>query len=169
MNGRCAVGELRQKFESRLSEKVKHILIECDFNNSANRYYYCDLERKEDFNLGVINGAWYMFFEDFESQQSKIEQLEKLLAQMKHINDEQNKNLANAFKTIEIQQKFDADSQGAIACLTEMNGRLKREKTEITRLVQSLRNEFDVWDYCPQVERQIELLEKACRGECDKT
>ena len=36
---------------------------------------------------------------------------------------------------------------------------LEKEKAEITRLVQSLRNEFDLNSDCPQVDRQIELLE----------
>lgn len=42
---------------------------------------------------------------------------------------------------------------------------LEKEKAEITRLVQSLRNEFDLNSDCPQVDRQIELLEEALRGE----
>lgn len=44
---------------------------------------------------------------------------------------------------------------------------LEKGKAEITRLVQSLRNEFDLNSDCPQVERQIELLEGALRGECE--
>ncbi len=44
---------------------------------------------------------------------------------------------------------------------------LEKEKAEITRLVQSLRNEFDLNSDCPQVDRQIELLEEALRGECE--
>lgn len=42
---------------------------------------------------------------------------------------------------------------------------LKLKFMEITRLAQSLRNEFDLNSDCSQVERQIELLEKALRGE----
>ena len=44
---------------------------------------------------------------------------------------------------------------------------LEKEKAEITRLVQSLRNEFDLNSDCPQVDRQIELLEESLRGAND--
>ena len=87
------------------------------------------------FRLNNLKLSW-------DAQQSKIEQLEKELAQMKHINDEQNKNLEAAFKTIHIQQKFDVDSRGTIACLTEMNqrylGKMQEQQDQIAELKDNL-------------------------------
>lgn len=76
------MSELRKRFEEKLSERVKIILIDCDFNDFENRYCYCDFEKKDDFNLGVINGAWYMFFEDHEKQQAIIDNLKAQLNNM---------------------------------------------------------------------------------------
>lgn len=49
--------------------------------------------------------------------------------------------------------------------------RLHKQKTEITRLVQGLRNEFNLWsddgEGSDAIEAQIELLEEALRGECE--
>ena len=41
---------------------------------------------------------------------------------------------------------------------------LKLKFMEVSRLVRSLRGEFDLWSDSPPVERQIELLEEIMRG-----
>lgn len=41
---------------------------------------------------------------------------------------------------------------------------LKLKFMEVSRLVRSLRSEFDLWSDSPPVERQIELLEEIMRG-----
>lgn len=46
--------------------------------------------------------------------QAKIDDLEKQLDMMKYINDEQSKNIQNAFKTIEIEQGFKDELQKRI-------------------------------------------------------
>ena len=66
-------GELKIEFEKKIGKKVRDILIYCDFNEFKNMYFYCDLERKEDFNLGVINGTWWMF----QELNKKLEPLKK--------------------------------------------------------------------------------------------
>ena len=50
-------------------------------------------------------------------------------------------------------------------CNESDHASLKLKFMEINRLVKSLRSEFDLNDCCPQVERQIELLEQALQGE----
>ena len=118
-------------------EKSQFIQVCCDFYDEhsesdkqwfSRNYDQCD-EPHEKNNICMHKWQFPLFV--LRSQQSKIEQLEKELAQMKHINSEQDKNLKTAFKTIHIQQKFDADSQGTIACLTEMNGRLETENKKL--------------------------------------
>ena len=42
---------------------------------------------------------------------------------------------------------------------------LKLKLMKVSRLVGSLRSEFDLWSDSPPVERQIELLEEIIRGE----
>ncbi|TCM62327.1 hypothetical protein EC844_12555 [Acinetobacter calcoaceticus] len=41
---------------------------------------------------------------------------------------------------------------------------LEDQAANISKLVKSLRSEFDLWSECSQVERQIELLEQALGG-----
>ena len=57
--------------------------------------------------IGLQWDAW-------QEQQAKIEELEKQLDMMKYINDEQSKNIQNAFKTIEIEQGFKDELQKRI-------------------------------------------------------
>lgn len=52
--------------------------------------------------------------EVWQHQQAKIDDLEKQLDMMKYINDEQSKNIQNAFKTIEIEQGFKDELQKRI-------------------------------------------------------
>ena len=97
-------------------------------------------------------------------KQSEIDDLEKQLDMMKYINDEQNKNLTNALKTIEVQQKFDVDSQGAIAHLTEMNNRYLGKMQEQQDTIASAKAVIKKHDrYIPH--STVEALEKALRGE----
>ena len=97
-------------------------------------------------------------------KQAEIDDLEKQLDMMKYINDEQNKNLTNALKTIEVQQKFDVDSQGAIAHLTEMNNRYLGKMQEQQDTIASAKAVIKKHDrYIPH--STVEALEKALRGE----
>ncbi len=50
----------------------------------------------------------------WDLKQAKIDDLEKQLDMMKYINDEQSKNIQNAFKTIEIEQGFKDELQKRI-------------------------------------------------------
>lgn len=100
----------------------------------------------------------------WDLKQAEIDDLEKQLDMMKYINDEQNKNLTNALKTIEVQQKFDVDSQGAIAHLTEMNNRYLGKMQEQQDTIASAKAVIKKHDrYIPH--STVEALEKALRGE----
>ena len=100
----------------------------------------------------------------WDLKQAEIDDLEKQLDMMKYINDEQNKNLTNALKTIEVQQKFDVDSQGAIAHLTEMNNRYLGKMQEQRDTIASAKAVIKKHDrYIPH--STVEALEKALRGE----
>lgn len=57
------MSDLRSRFEEKIGEKVRVMLLDCEFNDVKNMYCYYDLNKKEDFNLGVINGTWWMFQE----------------------------------------------------------------------------------------------------------
>lgn len=161
------MGELRQKFEA--LEQVAFIIDVFTFNEVDNEYEAPPIV--PEYTAGVVNGMWIMF----QEQQLRIEQLEKELAQMKHINDEQNKNLETAFKTIHIQQKFDADSQGAIACLTEINEQLEKKLKAVNDLLDNLKDsmedfkEFDLYDKGHRVTTNyiVRDLEEALRGGCE--
>ena len=50
----------------------------------------------------------------WDLKQAEIDDLEKQLDMMKYINDEQSKNIQNAFKTIEIEQGFKDELQKRI-------------------------------------------------------
>lgn len=112
------MSELRKKFEEKLSERVKIILINCDFNDSENRYYWCDLEEKDDFNLGVINGAWYMFFEDHEKQQAIIDDLRSQLNNMEQCYIEKKKECeglqARANKALSVTGNYCDEDDAAL-------------------------------------------------------
>ena len=100
----------------------------------------------------------------WDLKQAEIDDLEKQLDMMKYINDEQNKNLTNALKAIEVQQKFDVDSQGAIAHLTEMNNRYLGKMQEQQDTIASAKAVIKKHDrYIPH--STVEALEKALRGE----
>ena len=72
-----------------------------------------ELNYKELQEKGVFNVP-YKAFQFMQHQQSKIDELEKQLDMMKYINDEQSKNIQNAFKTIEIEQGFKDELQKRI-------------------------------------------------------
>lgn len=86
-----------------------------------------------------------------EAQQAEIEQLK---AEKKELEKEKQ----------QVQNRFNFLLDKNI-CDESEHAALKLKFMEITRLAQSLRNEFDLNSDCSQVERQIELLEKSLRGE----
>ena len=70
---------------------------------------YC---KQDDMYWGSSdNYEQYVSYEVWKYQQAKIDDLEKQLDMMKYINDEQSKNIQNAFKTIEIEQGFKDELQ----------------------------------------------------------
>lgn len=64
----------------------------------------------EDENY-VLGSEEYCAQQAWKHQQAKIDDLGKQLDMMKYINDEQSKNIQNAFKTIEIEQGFKDELQ----------------------------------------------------------
>ena len=141
------MSDLRKRFEEKLSERVKIILIDCDFNDFENRYCYCDFERKDDFNLGVINGAWYMFFEDHEKQQTIIDDLKTQLSNMEACYIEKKKELEDQHKKVdEVLEYLDGESANRWG--------LWKEKADM--LDQGASNAF---------EEAYWMVKKALRGE----
>lgn len=141
------MSDLRKRFEEKLSERVKIILIDCDFNDFENRYYYCDFERRDDFNLGVINGAWYMFFEDHEKQQTIIDDLNAQLNNMEACYIEKKKELEDPHKKVdEVLEYLDGESANRWG--------LWKEKADM--LDQGASNAF---------EEAYWMVKKALRGE----
>ena len=86
-----------------------------DFEEYIKARYPVDYESlKEEYpNVPVCE-----FYGDeqylWDLKQAKIDDLEKQLNMMKHINDEQSNNMQNAFKTIEIEQRFKDEMQNRI-------------------------------------------------------
>ena len=83
--------------------------------------------------------------------QAKIDDLEKQLDMMKYINDEQSKNIQNAFKTIEIEQGFKDELQKRIdavkAIMNEYYTGSFDESAEMAGLISlALRGEHE-WIY----------------------
>lgn len=73
-------------------------------------------------------------------------------------------------KVEELQLKISEDSRilhNVIDLESKKNGELQKRVDAVTHLIRGLRAEFDLWMdvECPQVERQIELLEQALKGE----
>ncbi|MGN0935734.1 hypothetical protein [Acinetobacter amyesii] len=90
----------------------------------------------------------------FDMLKAKVAEIEQLKAEKKELERERQ----------QVQDRFNFLLDKNI-CDESEHATLKLKFMEITRLAQSLRNEFDLNSDCSQVERQIELLEKALRGE----
>lgn len=96
-------------------------------------------------------------------QQAKIDDLEKQLDMMKYINDEQSKNIQNAFKTIEIEQGFK----------DELQKRIDEALFEMQQLSLMLSKDIDGYEDPAQicqsegVDMGVKILEKALRGAND--
>lgn len=96
-------------------------------------------------------------------QQAKTDDLEKQLDMMKYINDEQSKNIQNAFKTIEIEQGFK----------DELQKRIDEALFEIQQLSLMLSKDIDGYEDPAQicqsegVDMGVKILEKALRGAND--
>ena len=95
--------------------------------------------------------------------QAKIDDLEKQLDMMKYINDEQSKNIQNAFKTIEIEQGFK----------DELQKRIDGALFEMQQLSLMLSKDIDGYEDPAQicqsegVDMGVRILEKALRGAND--
>ena len=118
-----------------------------DFQRGCNGQYKSDL-------LHFMEKA-------FAHQQAKIDDLEKQLDMMKYINDEQGKNIQNAFKTIEIEQGFK----------DELQKRVDGALFEMQQLSLMLSKDIDGYEDPAQicqsegVDMGVRILEKALRGE----
>lgn len=88
-----------------MSEFEEYIKARCpvDYDSLKEKYpnvHVCEFYRDEQ-------DLW-------DLKQAEIDDLEKQLDMMKYINDEQSKNIQNAFKTIEIEQGFKDELQKRI-------------------------------------------------------
>lgn len=120
-----------------------------------------------DFQRGC-NGQYksdllHFMEKSFAHQQAKIDDLEKQLDMMKYINDEQGKNIQNAFKTIEIEQGFK----------DELQKRVDGALFEMQQLSLMLSKDIDGYEDPAQicqsegVDMGVRILEKALRGAND--
>ena len=152
--------------QSRIDELQKRLITQGQNFNDQSQHVR-DLKFKATALQKQIddseNTRAVLYRENMDLREGGIE-LEKQLSMMKYINDEQNKNLTNALKAIEVQQKFDVDSQGAIAHLTEMNNRYLGKMQEQQDTIASAKAVIKKHDrYIPH--STVEALEKALRGE----
>lgn len=69
---------------------------------------------------------------------------------------------------LEMNQELEKSNQVGFQVEAE-NRELQKRVGAVTHLIRGLRAEFDLWMdiECPQVERQIELLEQALKGEAE--
>ena len=135
-----------------------------DFITDVERQYemYCKIAEEHGFidlnakkngfrcttKSNEFNAGWIAFTGAVaavrDEQQAKIDELQK-----------QNQKLQKQFNFL-LDKNIRDESEHAT---------LKLKLMGIGRLIESLRSEFDLNSDCPQVERQIELLEEALRGE----
>ena len=135
-----------------------------DFQSDIERQYeaYCKIAEEHGFidlnakkngfrcttKSNEFNAGWIAFTGAVaavrDEQQAKIDELQK-----------QNQKLQKQFNFL-LDKNIRDESEHAT---------LKLKLMGIGRLIESLRSEFDLNSDCPQVERQIELLEEALRGE----
>ena len=109
--------------------------------------------------------------EVWSHQQAKIDDSENTRAVLYRENtDIREKNTDLQAKIDELKAKNEK-TQKQFNFLLDKNIRdesahatLKLKFMEVSRLVRSLRGEFDLWSDSPPVERQIELLEEIMRG-----
>lgn len=111
-------------------------------------------------------------WEAWQEQQSEIDQIKVQLSLQRDRNKAleaeltSSRNYGDQLKVqlIDQGQRFNDQSQ-KVKDLEHQNEKLKAEKAGFKNLVISLRSEFDLNGGSDQVERQIELLEEALRGE----
>lgn len=98
------------------------------------------------------NLAKAMYLAGEEAQQAKVEELQKQFDQHDKLLLQRNKDVQELY---DINAKHVAEKAG-----------LQKRVDSVTHLIRGLRAEFDLWMdvECPQVERQIELLEQALKG-----
>ncbi|MBF6763314.1 hypothetical protein ABTM59_11440 [Acinetobacter baumannii] len=97
-----------------------------------------DDEYADDF----VSGAWW----GFQHQQAKVEELQTQLS---------------------LQRQRVKAFEEELTSSRNYGDELQKRVDSVTHLIRGLRAEFDLWMdvECPQVERQIELLEQALKGE----
>ncbi|MGE8684005.1 MAG: hypothetical protein ACN6OV_05905 [Acinetobacter sp.] len=120
--------------------------------------------------------AWFAWLSREQSKQSEIDQLKAkntaLVHALVNTNAEKTKWAHSYWAQVERTAEYGAmlisnpDSL-EFSCFKKEKEieKLKAEKAGFKNLVKSLRSEFDLNSDCPQVDRQIELLEEALRGE----
>ena len=98
-----------------LKEKYPNVHV-CEFYGDEQDLW--DLKQAEIDDSENTRAVLYRENTDIREKntdlQAKIDDLEKQLDMMKYINDEQSKNIQNAFKTIEIEQGFKDELQKRI-------------------------------------------------------
>ena len=98
-----------------LKEKYPNVHV-CEFYGDEQDLW--DLKQAEIDDSENTRAVLYRENTDIREKntdlQAKIDDLEKQLDMMKYINDEQGKNIQNAFKTIEIEQGFKDELQKRI-------------------------------------------------------
>lgn len=94
-----------------------------------------------------------------QSQQAKVEELQKQNAWLIDVAERENKR-ANKLKEEHVSTTI------LLGKAEQQKAELQKRVDAVTHLIRGLRAEFDLWMdvECPQVERQIELLEQALKG-----
>lgn len=117
--------------------------------NGWNLTTYPEITGRIDYVNVLTEQAWQMF----QHQQAKVEELQKQFDQHDKLLLQRNKDVQELYN---INEKHAAEK-----------AELQKRVDSVTHLIRGLRAEFDLWMdvECPQVERQIELLEQALKGE----
>lgn len=153
-----------------LKEKYPNVHV-CEFYGDEQDLW--DLKQAEIDDSENTRAVLYRENTDIREKntdlQAKIELLEKEITETQAFLN--NQNHIKQAKIDELEAKNEK-TQKQFNFLLDKNIRdesahatLKLKFMEVSRLVRSLRNEFDLNDDCQQTDRQIELLEELLRGE----
>lgn len=138
---------------------------EFGFNEDINQYYHPN-HTEHRLNYAFLMGAWSVW----QSRQAEVDDLIVANAEMKsRLNDAYTDGQGSmyAIKQKEIDRLQSQINEMTEVGLSQESALMGKDKwiENISLLVISLRNEFDLHGGGDQVERQIELLEEALRGE----
>ncbi|MDP7845786.1 hypothetical protein LPS07_05510 [Acinetobacter pittii] len=118
------------------------------------RYISNGTKSTDAMDLESFNEKWEAWANCWQHQQAKVDELEGKLKQ--------------AYEDVDTFAEAHERECGFKAQLAKDKAELQKRVDSVTYLIRGLRAEFDLWMdvECPQVERQIELLEQALKGEC---